>query len=84
MPALAIKKTTFDNLPEQKKDLVKFAFRQLQLGVPAVYKQGASTLWYIFSDSRISLKDLAYIGRLGKNLGAFPLDVITDEGWTKG
>lgn len=65
MAAIAIRKNAFDNASTGQKNVLRLGLEKLQLGTPAVYTdQGGTTEWYIFSDRRVGLNDVKWLGWL--------------------
>jgi len=67
MSVIAIKKSAWDNASVRDRTIFRYAAKRLGLGVPATYKAG-TTIWYVFADTRFTLKDLAYLGTLVKGI----------------
>lgn len=82
---IGIRKTAWNNANDTQRTILRWGLAKLNLGVPAVYKQG-NTRWFIFSDWRMTLNDIARIGTLVKGLATFPnytfptKDVLDEDG----
>jgi len=68
---IGIKKTAWQNANDTQRTILRWGMAKLDLGQPAEYKQG-NTRWFVFSDWRITLEDVARLGTLVKGLAAFP------------
>ena len=75
MSALGIRKSTFDGLTAVRRAVVRLVCDRLDLGTPALYQTGGGVQWYVFDDHRISLRDLAVLGKVAANLGALNITV---------
>ena len=80
MSAIGIRRSTFDGLSAVRRAVVRLVCDRLDLGTPALYQTAAAQQWYIFDDHRISLRDVAILGKMAANLGALN---ITTAGKTR-
>lgn len=83
MTALAIRKSTWNNLNSTQQRVLRWGLVRLDLGVPAEYRANG-TRWFIFHDHRITLTDVAQLGTLIKGIATFsnhtpPTRAILDE-----
>ncbi len=82
MAAIAIRKNAWDAASNSQRAILKLAMAKLQLGVPSTFTGGGQQ-WYVFDDSRITLKQVAILGKLVKGLAGLPRNwsppMIQDE-----
>ena len=84
MTVIAIKKTAWQNANDTQRTILRWGMNKVDLGSGAEYEQPDLTRWFIFSDWRITLNDVARLGTLVKGLATFPnytfpmKDVIVD------
>ena len=71
MAVIAIRKNAYDAASNAQRQILKLAMAKLQLGTPVTY-QGQGQEWYVFADSRITLKHVAVLGKLVKGLASLP------------
>ena len=76
MPTLGIQRSTWDGLANNQRQLMRWAFRKLALGTPAVYETPGLVEWYIFDDTRLDLLMFARLGTLANLVSGLP------GGWT--
>ena len=58
---IGIKKSAWNNANATQKIILRWSMNQIDLGEGAPYKQG-NTLWFVYSDWRITLDDVARLG----------------------
>ncbi len=71
MAVIAIRKNAYDAASNAQRQILKLAMAKLQLGTPVTYT-GQGQEWYVFSDSRVTLKHVAVLGKLVKGLASLP------------
>ena len=71
MAVIAIRKNAWDVASNAQRAILKLAVAKLQLGQPATYMGGGQE-WYVFSDSRITHRQVAVLGTLMKGLAGLP------------
>ncbi len=89
MPTLGIKKSTWDGLANNQRQIMRLMVRRLGLGTPALYETPGLVQWYIFDDTRFNLEHFATIGALANALtnlpgGWTPPTIIDSEGQDTG
>ena len=72
MAVLGIRKNAWNNLSVRNRELVRAVGATLNLGVPAEWETPTNIRWYLFSDLRYKLVEIAYFGALTANLGDVP------------
>ena len=73
MPTLGIRQSTWQGLRQNQRDIMRWAFTKLHLGVyPAVYDTPAAVRWFIFDDTRLDLLMFARLGTLANEVASLP------------
>ena len=72
MPTLEIRQSTWQGLRENQRQLMRWAFRKLELGQPALYETPAAVRWFIFDDRRLDLLMFARLGALANVVSGLP------------
>lgn len=72
MATLGIRKSAWVSLSARDKALMTAIGEILSLGVPAEWKQPPNTRWFLFCDTRFTLREIAYFGALTAHLGDVP------------
>ncbi len=72
MPTLGIRQSTWRGLRENQRQLMRWAFRKLALGQPAVYEAPGGVRWFIFDDRRLDLLMFARLGTLANEVAGLP------------
>jgi hypothetical protein len=87
MSVLAIRKTAWNNLSVRDREIIRAIGSSLNLGTPAEWIQPPNTRWFLFSDTRFSLGEIAYFGCVAANLNDIPagyqlpvIDILDDQG----
>lgn len=62
---IALRKSAWQNATQRDRTIFRYATRRLQIfGQPALYETAAAQEWLLSADSRLTLKDLADLGKL--------------------
>jgi len=61
MGTVAIRRSVFDALAANRRQVVRWMLRRLALGDPALYTAGAVE-WYVWDDARLDLEHVAVLG----------------------
>ena len=72
MPVVAIRKTAWEAGNESQRWAMRLAGERVELGQPAVYRQGNGTEHYIFCDQGITVRDIAILGTVAAGLAQYP------------
>ena len=73
MPTLGIRQSTWQGLRQNQRDLMRWAFRKLQLGPhPALYETPGGVRWFVFDDWRLDLLMFARLGSLANVVADLP------------
>ena len=72
MSVVAIRKSAWEAGTAGQRAAMRFAARQVELGQPALYQQANGTEWFVSSDSRMTLLDVAILGTVAAGLATFP------------
>ena len=72
MPTLAIRQSSWQELRENQRQLMKWAFQKLELGQPALYEAPGGALWFIFDDHKLDLLMFARLGTLANEVASLP------------
>ena len=73
MAIVAIRKNVWDAASNSQHSILSLAMAALMLGTPAVYRDGGQE-WYVWSDWRMTLGQVATWGMLVKGLAGLPRD----------
>lgn len=76
MAVLGVRKTAWNGLSVRDREILKAVGTTLSLGVPAEWKQPNNTRWFLFSDLRFKLVELAYFGCIVNNLADIPAGYV--------
>ncbi len=69
MPTLGIRQDTWQGLRQNQRQIMRWAFTLLHLGVhPAVYETPSAVSWFVFDDHRLSLHMFARLGTLANEV----------------
>ena len=88
MPTLGIRRSAWDGLANNQRQIMRLMVKRLALGQPAVYDD-AGTEHYVFDDWRFDLDHFAIVGALtnvvsGLPAGWTPPTIIDSEGQDTG
>ncbi len=72
MPTLGIRQATWQGLRQNQRDIMRWAFRKLELGQPALYEAPGGVRWFIFADHRLDLLMFARLGTLANEVAGLP------------
>ncbi len=72
MPTLGIRQSTWQGLRQNQRDIMRWAFRKLELGNPALYETPGGVRWFIFDDHRIDVLMFARLGSLANEVADLP------------
>ena len=75
MASLLIRRSTWDGLANNQRQIMRLMVKRLHLGVPALYSDGAIE-WLVFDDWRFDLNHFAIVAALANELSNLP------AGWT--
>lgn len=74
MATLGIRRSTWDGLQPNQRQIMKLMVKRLALGQPALYETPGLVEWWIFDDHRFDLDQFAIVGALANELGNLPVD----------
>ena len=72
MPTLGIRQATWQGLRENQRQIMRWAFQKLALGLPTLYETPAAVTWFIFDDTRLDLLMFARLGTLANEVAGLP------------
>ncbi len=73
MATLSIRRSTWDGLANNQRQIMRWMVKRLALGTPALYDD-AGTEQFVFDDWRFNLDHFAIIGSLANVLSGLPVD----------
>jgi len=73
---LGIRKTAWQNLSVRDREIIRAIGETLNLGVPAEWATPTDERWFVFCDTRFTVRELAYFGCIVANLGDIPAGYV--------
>ncbi len=72
MTAVAMRESAVSGLKVRDRRILKFVSRRLMLGEPARFKAPGGRIWYVWDDSRFTLRHIAVLGAFAAHVGDIP------------